>query len=141
MAEAPDQKTFAAAGAAPLGLAGAVNRAREELALLTQLQVDAVTRSARRPDGGWTITLDLIESVARMGDNDLLCTYEVSLDPQGGVTDLARIARYRREDGARASRYKTRSMAKASPTCLSGSSTKAWSSRAMFPFRWSGSSC
>ena len=85
---------------AAIGLVGAIARAREELALFTQLPFDSVASSQRLPDGGWLVVMDLIESAARMGDNDLLATYEVELGDAGEPTRIERIARYRREDQA-----------------------------------------
>lgn len=100
MAESPKIKDFKEAGAAPLGIAGAIQRARDEVVMLTDLKVDAITRVHRSPDGGWIIVLDLVESVARMGDNDLLATYELTLDGNGALMGMSRLARYRREDGS-----------------------------------------
>lgn len=100
MADIPSAKDFKEAGIVPLGMAGAIQRARDELSQLTDLQVDAVTRAERTPEGGWTIAMDLIESIARMGDNDLLTTYELDIDNSGVVTGMSRLVRYRREDGA-----------------------------------------
>lgn len=100
MADIPSVKDFEEAGITPLGMAGAIQRARDELAVMTDLQVDAVTRAERRPDGGWIINIDLIESIARMGDNDLLITYELQIDETGALIGMSRLARYRREDGA-----------------------------------------
>jgi hypothetical protein len=100
MADIPSARDFKEAGIAPLGMAGAIQRARDELAQLTDQKVDAVTRAARTPEGGWTIAMDLIESIARMGDNDLLTTYELEIDAAGALTGMSRLARYRREDGA-----------------------------------------
>jgi hypothetical protein len=98
MAQNPSPAAFREAQVAPLGLAGAIARARDELSVLTQLPLDAVASTRRLPDGGWSIVMDLIESPARMGDNDLLSTYEVELGDAGDVTRIERIARYRRED-------------------------------------------
>lgn len=92
--------SFSEAGIGPLRLSGAIARAREEVARLSHAPVDAVTRSERLEDGGWLIVLDLLESPARLGDNDLLTTYEVALDAAGDPVRMERIARYKREERA-----------------------------------------
>lgn len=98
MAKDPPSAAFREAGIAPLGLAGAIARARDELSLLTQLPMDAVASTRRQAEGGWTVVMDLIESAARMGDNDLIATYEVEIAEAGDVIRIERIDRYRRED-------------------------------------------
>lgn len=100
MSELAPQAEFRDASTAPLGLSGAISRARDEIGVLTQLPIDAVTRSERSADGGWIIALDLLESAARLGDNDLLSTYEIELDDTGDVIRMERTGRYKREDGA-----------------------------------------
>lgn len=100
MAESPETQEFKQAGPVALGISGAIQRARDEIVLLTDLKVDAVTRVQRSPDDGWIIVMDLVESIARMGDNDLLATYELTLAGDGALQGMARLARYRREDGA-----------------------------------------
>lgn len=100
MVEASKAKDFSEAGIAPISIAGAIQRAREEVVRLTDLKVDAVTRVHRLPDGGWTVVMDLVESIARMGDNDLLATYELELDTTGTLVAMSRLARYRRENGS-----------------------------------------
>lgn len=100
MSKTSSQSSFAKAGAGPLGLSGAIARAREEVSLLSQQPVDAVTRSEGDGNGGWVIVLDLLESPARLGDNDLLTTYEIVLDANGDAVRMERIARYKREERA-----------------------------------------
>lgn len=77
----------------------AIQAAREAATLLTGLPIDQVVQSARQEEG-WRILLDVRESKARMGDNDLLATYEVLLDGAGELAGFNRIARYHRQAGA-----------------------------------------
>lgn len=81
-----------------LSMMQAIAHAKAALATMTVLQFDSVGRCERQPEGRWTITLDLIESMARMGDNDLLATYEVDLDAEGEPLNMMRTRRYHRED-------------------------------------------
>jgi len=62
------------------------------------LDFDSIGACEKRADGGWTIAVDVIESVARMGDNDLLATYSVQIDAEGDLVNLTRTRRYHRED-------------------------------------------
>lgn len=100
MSKTPPTKEFSAANVAPLTMAGAIQRARDELGVLTGLEVDAISRAERSSENGWTIVIDLIEGIARMGDNDLLSTYQLELDDSGAVTGMSRLHRYHREDGS-----------------------------------------
>ncbi len=74
-------------------------RARAEIVAATDLPVLSVTRTARSTEGGWTVELELLETAARMGDNDLLAAYEVHFDPFGELSGINRVGRYHREEG------------------------------------------
>ena len=88
---------LATAAAARPGLMQAVAEARQTVAFLTELPVDAV--SACRPAAeGWVVEVEVIESPARLGDNDLIARFEVTLDAEARVTGLSRLCRYHRED-------------------------------------------
>ena len=55
-----------------------------------------VTSSVRRQDGGWAVTLEVVE-VRRIPDStDVLSSYELVLDDDGGIVELNRKRRYRR---------------------------------------------
>ncbi|ETX29352.1 gas vesicle protein GvpO [Roseivivax isoporae] len=99
MVEQPRTDAFRAAGARPLTLAQALARGRAAMAEITTAPIDAVTRFEAESDGGWHAVIDVIEVPARMGDNDLLCTYDIALDAQGDLAGFRRTARYHREDG------------------------------------------
>lgn len=76
-----------------------IARAREAVKLLTALPIDQVVQSDKVADG-WRVQVDVIEVRARMGDNDLLATYEVTLDGTGELVGFKRTNRYNREAGA-----------------------------------------
>lgn len=83
-----------------LSLVEAMSLARRSVALFTEMKVDQVAE-IDRADGGWRVVVDVVESSARMGDNDLIASYEVAITAEGEVSRYARIGRYRRDDAAR----------------------------------------
>ena len=76
----------------------AIVQARAALGTMTTLAVDAIGRCERQGNGGWVVKIDVIESMARMGDNDLLATFEIEMDGEGEPLRIERTRRYRRED-------------------------------------------
>ncbi len=67
---------------------------------ITGFKADAVTRCERR-EGGWLAIVDVLEAKARVGDNDLISTYELLLDDDADVSSYRRMRRYyRTERGA-----------------------------------------
>ena len=99
--EHPPKETFQRAKSEALTLSEAIAKAKVEIAALNPSVIDAVSRCERSPDGSWLIVLDLIESPSRMGENDLLISYELRLDADGFVLGVERLGRYRREDDGR----------------------------------------
>lgn len=97
--EQPQKTQFSDAKASSLGMAGAIALAKSEVAAMSDATIDGVSRCERAPDGSWTVVLDLVESPARMGENDLLAAYELLIDPDGHVVRIERMQRYRREQG------------------------------------------
>lgn len=83
----------------PPGMPEAVAIARRTVAGITDLPVDAVSHCQREPDGIWCVVVDVIESQARLGDNDLVAAFEVRIDVRGEVLMCSRTRRYRRETG------------------------------------------
>jgi hypothetical protein len=101
-AAAPDApsggaESWGAEHPAPPNLLEAMAIARAAAAELTGLKVDGVASSAARPDGGWRVVVEVVESRARMGENDLLGAYALELGPDGGLSGFDRLRRYRRE--------------------------------------------
>lgn len=85
----------------PLSLPQVVARARDSLALFTDMPIDQIV-SCAQADAGWRVDIDIVESAARLGDNDLLVTYSLSLSTSGDVQSIERLRRYTREDLAAA---------------------------------------
>lgn len=83
---------------AKVSMMDAIMHAKMAVDQMTNMTIDAVAGCERRPDGGWSVRIDVIESVARLGDNDLLACYEVQLDAGGELAEFKRSHRYHRED-------------------------------------------
>lgn len=81
-----------------IGLIEAICKAKDTVADIAGLRVDAVAHCERNEDHSWKVIIDVIESNARMGDNDLISSYEVRLGATGQVLFCSRIRRYRREE-------------------------------------------
>lgn len=96
--EQPASRHFTPREPAQLTISEVMARARAEIAGVTDLPVLSVIRTGRGPDGGWVVALELLETAARMGDNDLLTAYEIQFDAFGEVAGILRLARYHRED-------------------------------------------
>jgi hypothetical protein len=74
--------------------------AKDAVQAITGFKADAVTRCEPR-DTGWYAVVDVLESKARVGDNDLISTYELMMDANAEVTSYKRLRRYyRTERGA-----------------------------------------
>ena len=95
----PDNDTTHQTGARP-SLVEAMSLARRTVAMFTELAVDAVPECAP-DDDGWRVVVDVVESAARLGDNDLIASYEVRITGSGDISGFQRIARYNRIDAAR----------------------------------------
>ena len=88
-----------AAADGPVTLFEAMAVARRSVSLMTDQPIDGVAGSERLDEGGWKVIVETIEGAARMGDNDLLAAYEVSVAADGEIAGFRRTARYHREDG------------------------------------------
>lgn len=82
----------------PLTIIEAIAQAKETVATMTGLPFDSVVHCGRAENLNWNVSLDVIEGRARMGDNDLLSTYQIELGPCGDVQTFSRTRRYHRED-------------------------------------------
>lgn len=96
----PKTVSFAAEpGPAALSMLEAIAQARRAFAGLSGAKIDAVVQCAADEEGSWRVVLDVIESPAKLGKNDLLCSYELRVTPQGRISGFQRLGRYHREDG------------------------------------------
>ena len=74
-----------------------VGRARQQIEELFGKPVEAVSGFGRPEDnGGWTVTLELLELPRIPDTTSLLGTYEATLDGDGNLLDARRVRRYPR---------------------------------------------
>jgi hypothetical protein len=72
-----------------------LQEARAQLAELTGMTAESVS-SFERTEDGWTLEIEVLE-LPRVPDTmSLLASYQVTLDPQGGLTGYRRVRRYER---------------------------------------------
>jgi hypothetical protein len=78
------------------GLSGsdAVRAAREVLQELTGRKPEAVTGLNRQDEGGWTVSIDVVELSRIPPSTDVLATFHVTLDENGELVDVQRGRRY-----------------------------------------------
>ncbi|MEO1328925.1 MAG: gas vesicle protein GvpO [Pseudomonadota bacterium] len=69
--------------------------ARELSDEMTGQAFDSIVRCEKREDG-WIVEVDVLESKARLGDDDLLTTYQYELDAEGGLTGYRRLRKHSR---------------------------------------------
>ena len=75
----------------------AVGRARQQMEELFGKPVESVSGFGRpEDDGGWTVTLELLELPRIPDTTSLLGTYEATLDADGNLLDARRTRRYPR---------------------------------------------
>ena len=98
-----DQPKTASFGTEPgptaLSMLEVIAQARRAFAGLNGSKIDAVAQCAADEDGSWRVVIDVIESPAKLGKNDLLCAYEIRVAPQGRIAGFQRLGRYHREEG------------------------------------------
>lgn len=81
-----------------LALPELMRAARAQLAELTGLQPETVTRFERTGDG-WLLEAEVLE-LARVPDTmSLMALYELTLDQEGVLTGYRRVGRYERAKG------------------------------------------
>jgi len=76
-----------------------VQRAKEQLTQLTGLTPDTVS-SLNRDEGGWHVTVEMIETKRIPDIDDIVATYEGLLDNEGNLVRYQRTKRYVRSDVA-----------------------------------------
>ena len=74
----------------------AIRSAREVIGELTGKEPEGISAINRSGEGGWTVSLDVLELSRIPASTDLLATYEVALDSDGGLIDMERTRRYTR---------------------------------------------
>lgn len=74
----------------------AIRAAKEHLAELTGQMPEAVSGLTATPEGGWKVTLDVVELERIPQTTDVMASYEMELDGQGELVGYRRIRRYYR---------------------------------------------
>jgi hypothetical protein len=72
-----------------------VRRAVEQVAALTGRPVEGVL-GLRRDDGGWVVTVEVVELRRIPDSTDVLGSYEVQVDEHGDLLEYRRTRRYYR---------------------------------------------
>ncbi|MEL6838796.1 MAG: gas vesicle protein GvpO [Pseudomonadota bacterium] len=75
----------------------AIAAAKSAVSAMTGQTIDSVVQCSRQDDDGWSVSVDVIESLARLGDNDLLATYQVDIAANAELVQFNRLRRYHRE--------------------------------------------
>jgi hypothetical protein len=70
--------------------------ARRDLVEITGLQSEGVTSLERRDDGHWDVTIELLEFSRIPNSDDMLGTYQASVDASGRLLGYRRVHRYAR---------------------------------------------
>lgn len=86
-----DQRRLSAAEAGQAG--------RQQIAELTGKDPESVTGVARSKDGGWQVTVEVVEDRRIPSSTDLLATYETEIDDDGELLSYRRVRRYARGRG------------------------------------------
>ena len=72
------------------------DRAREELSEITGYEAQGVSELSRDADGGWTVTVELLEMSRIPPSDDLLGSYRAQFDGSGELLGYQRLRRYAR---------------------------------------------
>jgi hypothetical protein len=72
-----------------------VKRARAQLEELLGVEAESIS-GVQRSNGAWHVTLEAVEMRRIPDSTDILASYEVVLDDDGGVVSMERTRRYRR---------------------------------------------
>ena len=82
-----------------MALLDLVKKTREHLAELTGLKVGS-TVSVRKGESGWCVQVEVVEKNSIPDSQDILATYELSVDDEGNVQNFTRVGMRRRAEVA-----------------------------------------
>ena len=82
-----------------MALLDLVKRAREQLHELTGLKVGS-TVSVGKGESGWRVRVEVVEKNSIPDSQDILATYELSVDDEGNVQNFTRVGMRRRAEMA-----------------------------------------
>ncbi len=75
-----------------------IQKAREQLGDMTGLELGSTLSAVKDDEGVWRVALEAVEKKSLPDSQDILATYEVSLDDGGNVTDFSRTRMRKRGD-------------------------------------------
>jgi hypothetical protein len=76
--------------------AKAAQKAMQQLQELTRREVEGVVGIEKQDDGGWTVSVEVVESRRIPDTTDVLAEYTVEVDDEGDLTTYSRKKRYLR---------------------------------------------
>ena len=82
-----------------MALLDLVKKAREQLGELTGLELGS-TVSVRKGESGWCVLVEVVEKNSIPDSQDILATYELSVDDEGNVQNFTRVGMRRRAEVA-----------------------------------------
>lgn len=80
-----------------LGIEKVIQKARSDLANLTGLEISS-TVSAGKEDGGWLVSMEVVEKRSIPDGMDILAVYETRLDADGSMQEFQRTKMRKRID-------------------------------------------
>jgi len=69
--------------------------ARKGVAAITGRQPESVSR-CEPCEGGWQVHVELVDTKARITENDIMATYQLNFDARGALLSYERTRRYPR---------------------------------------------
>jgi hypothetical protein len=72
--------------------------ARAAVQSITGTEPEVVSRCERQ-DANWRVMVEVIETKAKLHDNDLLASYQIDIDADGEIIGYDRVRRYKRMQG------------------------------------------
>mgnify|MGYP001143362517 CR=1 FL=1 len=83
-----------------------IEKAKEEIGELTSLKVNTVVGASKDEEkGGWKVTVEMVEKESIPDSMDLLGTYEVLLNEEGGIIEFERKGLRKRGDTEKIEEY------------------------------------
>jgi hypothetical protein len=76
-----------------------IQKAREQLGDMTGLELGSIV-SARRDDRAWHVRVEAVEKKSLPNSQDILATYDLTMDDDANVLDFSRIGMRKRCDTA-----------------------------------------
>lgn len=77
-----------------------IQKAREQLGDMTGLELGSTLSALKDDEGGWRVALEAVEKKSLPDSQDILATYELTLDDNANVLNFARGGMRKRGDTA-----------------------------------------